>query len=204
MSPISPLSAFQTLRFHAHPPHMGMGEVSETSLMSPSGPYGISNVGIQSYLPVQAKRSFSSQEQGAIQHGLSQWWPKLFPSYSTPPQELLASPGKSAAIAGTIGALAGVLMTIGSGLPMIAAPALGLGSGILGYFLRRQKNEDVLDLMHRFPAGATRRDLLSDPVYQAELNRQAMMTASRSNNNGGGALALAALNAFGNSGCRNN
>lgn len=204
MSTISPLSAFQSVRFHSRPTRMGLGEVSEAGLAppmlpSPAGPYGITNVGVQSYLPVQAKRPFSRQEQDAIQHGLDQWWPKFFPSYSTTPEELLASPAKSALAAGILGTALGAILTMSHRLPLSILPVLGFLGGGLGYFLRRQHNEDVLDLMHRFPAGATRRDLLSDPVYQAELNRQAMHA-----NNGGGAVALAALNAFSNSSRRNN
>ena len=58
--------------------------------------------------------------------------------------------------------------------------ALGAAFGAFsGYFGRRQANENILDLMRRLPEGATRRDMLSDPVYQQELTRRAMRAQRR-------------------------
>lgn len=51
--------------------------------------------------------------------------------------------------------------------------------GTLGFINRRQSNENILDLMSRLPEASTKRDLLSDPVYQADLQRKA--AAQRAN-----------------------
>lgn len=145
----------------------------------PTGAYGVQNVGIQSYLPVNQKRSFTFAEKQSIQTGLGQWWPKIFKSYATPTAQLLANPAKSAILAGGILGLVGLAVGLSANVEHrgLAAGVIGTITGgigaALGFFGRQQKNEDVLDLMSRFPEGATRRDILSDPVYQADLNRKA-------------------------------
>jgi hypothetical protein len=141
-------------------------------------------MGVQKYLPIQEKRDLAPVESQAVQQGLSQWFPKLFPSYGTPVVELLASPAKSAILGGGIMALAtgalgflqGAKCNKTAALFALGGAALG---GIMSYFSRQQSNENILDLMKRLPSGATKRDLLSDPAYQADLNRQAMMMGNR-------------------------
>lgn len=149
------------------------------------GAYGVQNVGVQSYLPVNNKRTFSWAEKQQVSQGLQRWWPKLFASYGTPAHQLLASPGKAALLVGGLFALVGMALGghyIEGENKTISALAGGLISGglgsVLGYFGRQQKNENMLDLMERFPEGATRRDILSDPVYQADLNRGSMASAA--------------------------
>lgn len=61
----------------------------------------------------------------------------------------------------------------------VAGIAVGLRGAVTGYLNRRRANEDILDLMARAPEGATRRDLLSDPVRQQQLNQDAEDARSR-------------------------
>jgi hypothetical protein len=155
---------------------------------------GIKNYGAQQYLPVNNKRELTEPEQADIQAGLKQWTPKWGAGYSTPLTQLLASPTKGAIILGGImgvfGAIPGIVMAIVNktvkeagekselaGLAAIMAAVGGIFMGALGaaigYFGRRQENENILDILPRYAPGATKRDLLSDPVYQADLNRRA-------------------------------
>ena len=58
-----------------------------------------------------------------------------------------------------------------------SAPGALIGAllaGLPSYFSRKAKNEDIKDLMTRMPRGATKRDMLTDPAYQADLMRQSM------------------------------
>ena len=146
---------------------------------------GIPNIGTQAYLPVMEKHDLEKPEQKEIKRGLSQWWPRIGAGYSTPIPQLLADPLKSGILSaigtGIVGAVIGVL-AIRSLLSLVVGGALGmLIGGVMGFINRRQQNENILDLMQRLPQGATKRDLLSDPVYQADLTRQA---AARANSGG--------------------
>jgi hypothetical protein len=166
------------------------------------GPYGAQNVGFQEYLPVQDQRELSETEKKRIEKAQSNWFPKIFESYQTPLPQMMSSPGRAAILAGLLGGTAGAGMgglagaAFGSeaGRPGLGA-GIGAGLGGLGlggltaltaYFGRRQENEDLEDLMTRLPEGATKRDMLSDPVVQKDLERQIFM---RSRNFGGGGLS---------------
>lgn len=157
--------------------------------------YGIHNQGVQQYLPVNEKRNLTPQEMAAVEKGLKQWWPQMFPHYGTPVSDLLASPAKSGALAGAGGALASVLIAA-MHVPHLLIPIgliAGLLSGGLGYFIRKQSNGDRLDLLRRLPAGATRRDMLSDPVEQARMNRASMVAVGNTFGVDGGMLLADAL-----------
>jgi hypothetical protein len=154
-----------------------------TAAPKPGGAYGMDRVAVQQFTPIQEKRDISPQEaQQVAMNTSTRWWPKLYASYGTPLPELMADPTKSGIISGGLGALGGSLLGLAwsGGRPLlgagIGAALLGIGGAITGFFARRQQNENIMDLMRRLPEGATRRDLLSDPAYQAELNRQAMST----------------------------
>lgn len=158
---------------------------------SSRGPYGIRNYGVQNYLPIAETRSLAPEERAEVQRGLSQWWPKIGAGYSTPMSELLASPAKSGILnAGLIGGLGGLfgLATKHSAFAAIGAGIGALIGGISGFINRRQQNENIIDLLRRFPEGATKRDMLSDPVYQSDLNRASMAQAG-----GGSDLLTSAL-----------
>lgn len=143
-----------------------------------NSPYGIRQIGTQQYLPIQAKRQLTQLDHAEVQRGLSQWWPTVFQSYATPLYKMLASPVKSGLLGGLFaGGLTGLYMGImkaGGKATAIMAGGLALLTGVISYFGRQQSNENVLDLMQRLPEGATKRDMLSDPVYQKDLDRRAM------------------------------
>ena len=150
----------------------------------PAGVYGgLQNHGIQRFLPIASRRPFTPQEQSAVAQGLKQWWPKIGAGYITPIPKLLASPLKSSVVSGGLGGAFSSVMLKGEeeALTHANAPLAALGAllfGTLGFISRRQSNENILDLMRRLPAGATKRDLLSDPVYQADLQRKAVARRS--------------------------
>jgi hypothetical protein len=135
-------------------------------------------IAAQKYIPLGKKRDLSTDEQKKVDKGLNQWFPTLFASYSTPITSLLASPGKDAVLSSlvTIG-LGGLLTLLSSsrnkGLYAIGTAALALIVGIGSYFGRRQQNDNILDIMKRLPPDSTKRDLLADPAYQADLDRRA-------------------------------
>ena len=163
---------------------------------------GIQNYGVQQYLPIMEKRDLGNLDDEAVQEHLHHWLPRIRAGYSTPLPELLASPGKSAIISiigtGLFSSIMGALWTVAFGKTAIGATiggVLGLGLGAYaGFFNRRQQNENILDIMKRLPEGATKRDLLSDPVYQSGLNRAAMVRASRNNTMMTDALMLSMIN----------
>lgn len=146
-------------------------------------------LGVQQHMPVSKPRKFTKDEESQIAEGQSQWLPQIFQSYKTPVPKMMASPAKTALILGLLGAGVGgglgaavgsdggydAMGGIGGGV--LGAGIGGLGGGLLGYFGRRAGNETLEDLMSRYPVGATKRDIMSDPVYQADLNRQALMAA---------------------------
>lgn len=139
---------------------------------------GIKNYGMQQYLPIMDKRDLEKPEQKDIKKNLSNWWSKIGAGYSTPIAELLASPTKSAILSaigtGLLGAVLGVVM-VRKAFAAVIGGLIGMAlGGFTGFINRRQQNENILDLMRRFPEGATKRDLLADPVYQSDLNRNAM------------------------------
>ncbi len=139
---------------------------------------GLQNHGIQRFLPIASSRPLTPQEQSAVAQGLKQWWPKIGAGYITPIPKLLASPLKSSVLSGGLGGAFSSAMLKGEeeALTHANAPLAALGAllfGAMGFISRRQSNENILDLMRRLPEGSTKRDLLSDPVYQEELRRKA-------------------------------
>lgn len=164
---------------------------AESAIKSAEGPYGMSNIGVQSYVPVQKKRKKESpEEQANIERGLSKWLPKIWQSYSTPAWQMLASPGKQSLLTGLGGGGLGALIGAGLGSkisrrdPGATGVGAGIGggagaliAGLLGYFARRQENENILEILKRLPPGATKRDILSDPAYQADLYRNTVSSS---------------------------
>lgn len=178
-------------------------------LLKTAGPYdGVDQLAHYTHMPVGKKRDLTPEEQAAVDQGQSQWFGKIFPSYSTPIPKLMSSPAKggllSAVPGGLVGALSGGLL--GASLPGLmkgethiggefgyppsgtgAAIGAALGgaagagaTGLLGYMGRRQNNENLEELMTRLPPAATRRDLMSDPAYQADTDRAEMSSSTGS------------------------
>jgi|GEM_PF-2250770 len=150
-------------------------------MQQPGMPPALNNqVGVQRYMPLSSmKRPFSEVDNAAIKKGEDQWIPSVGNNYSTPIPSLLASPTKAGLMSGALlGGLVGIttrILASGSSnlaLKVIIASLIGGGVGAFtGFIHRKQKNGDMLDLMQRLPEGATKRDMLSDPVYQSDLNR---------------------------------
>ncbi len=147
-------------------------------------PYpGVGQLAVQSFMPTGGRRELSQPERDLVDKGKSRWMPRIFPSYATPAHELMASPLKQSLLwglpAATLGGLAtaGYASQAGLGNPVAgglgALGALGIGglTALITAKMQNASNEDVEELMRRLPPGATRRDLMSDPVYQADMNR---------------------------------
>lgn len=148
------------------------------------GPYGMQSYAVQQYAPVGDRRDFTEGERKAIAAGQSQWFPKIFQSFATPIPEMMASPGRAAALAGllsgTFGAGIGAAATGGKSVGVPVAAGLGAGglSALLAYYGRKASNEDLEEIMRRLPAGATKRDYMADPAVQAQYDRAAMIAAA--------------------------
>ncbi len=149
---------------------------------------GIQNHGVQQYLPIAEKRELGKAEEKSLEKGGDRWWPKLGAGYATPMAELMANPAKSATL-GAIGT--GFVSAVMGGFMLHNARLVGAAAGLLGgsvlggfgsFVNRRQQNENIVDLMKRLPPGATKRDMLSDPVYQQELTQRAMRQSNSSGN----------------------
>lgn len=146
-------------------------------------------VALQNYMPLNEAREFSPEENRAISTGENQWISRVAPGYRTPLPALLSSPSKGFALSTTAGGAAGAVggiiaasaklsggATWGRALAWMGGIAgggilLGALSGVGLYFARRQRNDDVIEMMRRLPPGATRRDMLADPVVQRDLDR---------------------------------
>ncbi|HZH02184.1 MAG TPA: hypothetical protein VEY30_00285 [Myxococcaceae bacterium] len=140
----------------------------------------------QQFQPLNARRTFDSEETQQIDRSLQRPFAKFRAGYLTPIHELLASPTKQASIVGGAAATAvmsGLTMLIKTATPFSklaeSSPKTALvavGAGVLAgtaagastFLDRRRKNEDYLDIMSRLPKGATKRDYDSDPVVQQD------------------------------------
>ncbi len=140
-------------------------------------------VNLQQYMPIVRRRNqLTPQEQAAIEANQRNWFPAMFTSGADSPAVDMHSPAKAALMAALAGGGAGYL---GAGLAnaspstrtMITAGGATLPA-LLAYLSTRAKNDDVVETMRRIPANGTRRDVESDPVYQARLNREAQSGAS--------------------------
>jgi hypothetical protein len=169
-----------------------MAKQAEEGSESRGGPYpGYHGIAAQQYAPVMGRREFGLDEKKEIEAGKSRWFPKLFKSYATPASQLMASPGRQALMAGIPAGVVGAMLGAGVGGSMqgggqgllsdAARPAAGAAIGGLGigglaalltYLTRNQRNEDVEEIMRRLPPHPTRRDILSDSVYQKDQDRR--------------------------------
>ena len=141
---------------------------------------------LQTHLPVANRREgLTPDELKKVEKGERRWLPRIFESYGTPVHEMLSSPLKGAIVGGlglgAIGALGGGAMGFNLGRSMkepfagslAGALAGGTALGGLGalttYFQRKSTNEGLKDMMARLgPGEITKRDLLSDPVYNQD------------------------------------
>ena len=151
---------------------------------SRTSPYpGMGALAFQQFAPIARRRQLTTEEQGNVAKGQRKFIPKIWQSYQTPMWQLLSSPAKSSLMAGLPaaaigGALGGaVAHNTGTGAALGAAVA-GIPTAVLAYYARKRQNEDILELMRRLPEGATKRDMLSDPAVQADLERMARLRAA--------------------------
>lgn len=133
------------------------------------------------YSAPQTLRALTVTELAQVAKGKSQWLPKLFPSYTTPLWQVMASPAKIAFIKsvfyGLIGSSAGIFAKSGI-VALLCGAVLAVLGGVLGYHGRLQRNENLEFMMRRMPEGAVKYNLLENPIVQADLTRQAMRTGS--------------------------
>lgn len=144
--------------------------------MTYAGLYKIANEyqrhNVQTMLPYGQRRDLSPEELAMVEEGESRWIPKIFKNYSDTPDKMLASPGKQSLLFGLgAGVPLAMLGAAQTGSPAGAA-AYGLGGGglaaLLAYFIRNQKNQNVIETLKRNPEGATYRDLQADPMITEE------------------------------------
>ena len=139
------------------------------------------SVNIQNFAPQLRKREFSREELADIEAGKDRWLPDILQNYGTPVTNMLASPLKTGLISAVPGALGGAVIGGGlgqnSGLGSLLGALAGAGiTGTAGYLYRQNKNDGLIDMLGRLPEQATQRDLLSDPAYQADLDRKLALT----------------------------
>lgn len=152
---------------------------------------GYNGMALQQFLPVQQHRDLSEKELEKIEKEQKKIIPKIFKSKKDNPAVDMSSPVWNSAMLGLAGAGAGGLLGAFydhrdifekdpsmSGRLTGATIGGGLG-GLVGYLSRKAKNESIEDAMARLPEGATRRDIMSDPVYwrerEMEMQRNAVM-----------------------------
>ena len=121
------------------------------------------------------RRELTPEERLLVYKNRRNAIPKVVKSLADSPAEDLASPVWSAvggAIPGAVGgALTGYMVTPGDDKAKGMGGLLGLliGAGILGTIsgLRRNaQNKDIIENMRRIPPDGTRRDMMSDPLYE--------------------------------------
>ena len=151
---------------------------------------GYTGLSHQSYLPVHDKREFSPEEEERISAAKGKLIPKIFTSLKDNPEVDMATPWTPAVLMGLLGAGGGGILGAGIGGALsdgdeagqalgggLGALAGGLGLGALGYHGRKAENESIEEMMSRFPEGASRRDIMSDPVLQSQAQLAAMQNA---------------------------
>lgn len=152
-----------------------------------AGPYGSFGASHYTRAPIGERKPLAPEQEAMLQRGEQRWLPKIFSSMGDSPDKMMASPLKTALLTalltGTAGAVGGGLLGGANGAPnMLRLPGTnksvsnealggliggGLGAGLgglFGYASRNARNEDIRDAVSRHAPGATRRDLLSDPL----------------------------------------
>lgn len=136
---------------------------------------GYNGMAFQQFLPVQQSRKLSDSELDRIEEEKGKLIPKIFKSRKDNPAVDMSSPAASSVIGAILGGVP--LALLGGALgnkehANTAAIAGGVGGSLLGsivgHKLRTASNESIEDSISRLPEGATRRDIMSDPVYWQE------------------------------------
>lgn len=166
---------------------------SKQASSTPAGYMGISH---QQYMPqYERRKEFTPEEQELIRRNKGNVIPKIFTSQADSPAVDMASPAWSALGGGAAGAAFGAglgsyVSTVGTGNigngvipgdPRAVAIGAGVGGviGAIGAALKRKaRNATIEEGMRRLPPGAVRRDIMADPVYQAEEDRRSRLQAA--------------------------
>ena len=145
------------------------------------------------------ERTLSTKEKTVIAAAQTRWMPTLYPVYSTPLIDLLASPLKYTLLrAVPLLALLGVYVWFESRntKSLFRSTSLVLTiAGVLGaiflagmYVQQYRRNNNVVDMLRRLPQGATYYDYLQSPVVQGDMNRRALSSGSTAVAAGSGGL----------------
>lgn len=134
------------------------------------------------------ERTLSTKEKTIIAAAQTRWMPTLYPVYSTPLIDLLASPFKYTLLrAVPLLALLGVYVWFESrntkslfrstSLVLTIAGVLGAIFLVGMYVQQYRRNNNVVDMLRRLPRGATYYDYLQSPVVQGDMNRRALSSS---------------------------
>ena len=148
---------------------------------------------------LSAERTLSPKEEAVLAAAQTRWMPTLYPVYSTPLVDLLASPLKYTLLR-TVPVLAivglyvwyttrhgkGVSSSLTLLLSVIGVFALIFIVGM--YIQQYRRNNNIVDMLRRLPRGATYYDYLKSPVVQGDMNRRALRSGSTAVAAGSGGL----------------
>lgn len=159
----------------------------------PSGYMGMTH---QQYMPQYDRRdNLTGAEENLLAAGESRILPKIFKSEADHPSVDMMDPRIAAIpgglLGGGIGAIGGGLVGAAIGAPHDDSMPAGVGAGLggvtgalvgslLGYHGRKAKNDTLEERIRRLPPGATRRDMMADPLYQKERDREVEMMKAMS------------------------
>lgn len=135
------------------------------------------------------ERTLSPKEKHVIAAAQTRWMPTLYPVYSTPLIDLLASPLKYTLLrAVPVLAIAGMYIGYTTRRGQGANSSLAMMLCVVGVFAliflvgmyvqQYQRNNNVMDMLRRLPRGATYYDYLQSPVVQGDMNRRALGSGS--------------------------
>ena len=145
------------------------------------------------------ERTLSPKEKAVIAAAQTRWMPTLYPVYSTPLIDLLASPLKYTILrAVPVLAIAGLYLWYTTRRGQGANSSLALLFSVVGVFAliflvgmyvqQYRRNNNVVDMLRRLPRGATYYDYLQSPVVQGDMNRRALSSGSTVVTTGSGGL----------------
>lgn len=145
------------------------------------------------------ERTLSSKEASTIAAAQTRWMPTIYPVYSTPLIDLLASPLKYTLLrAVPVLAIAGLYLLYTTRHGKGANSSLAMLFSVVGVFAliflvgmyvqQYRRNNNIVDMLRRLPRGATYYDYLQSPVVQGDMNRRALSRGSTAVATGSGGL----------------
>lgn len=145
------------------------------------------------------ERTLSPKEASAIAAAQTRWMPTIYPVYSTPLIDLLASPLKYTLLRAVPPlAIAGLYLWYTTRRGQGANSSLAMMLSVVGVFTliflvgmyvqQYRRNNNIMDMLRRLPRGATYYDYLQSPVVQGDMNRRALSSGSTAVAVGSGGL----------------